>query len=195
MYYVLGEVGFVFLSSHRVTSIMFLGEMDSIFNLHITFMCIMFLGKVVFVFALHIMSMYVVFIGFSIGNHLHFGFKHKTFNYSFNLCSLHIVFVPLCLLYHNPFQTVCKLKFTNIPCLTTKFQLFQSLNITFVSSLEFQRFGLYTFWNSFASSKNSFFNFDFATIFFFCHLFISIFLKNICEDNLLFTTFHAFIVY
>ncbi len=156
------------------TSIMFLGEMVSIFTLHITFMCIVFLGKVVFVFALHITSMCVVFFGFSIGNHLHFGFKHKTFDYNFNLCSLHIMFLPLCWLHHNPFETICTLNFTNIPCLTTKFQQSQSLSITFVSSLEFQRFGLYTFWNSLDSSKNSFFNFEFVAIFFLCHLFISI---------------------
>ncbi len=145
---------------------MFLGEVVSIFTLHITFMCIVFLGKVVFVFVLHVTSMCVVFFGFNIGNHLHFRFKHKTFNYSFNLCSLHIVFMPLCCLYHSPFETVCTLNFTNIPCLTTKFQQSQSLNITFVSSLEFQRFGLYTFWNSLDSSKNSFFNFEFVAIFF-----------------------------
>jgi hypothetical protein len=131
-----------------------------------------FLGKVVFVFVLHIMSMCVVFFGFNIGNHLHLRFKHKTFDYSFNLCSLQIVFVPLCWLYHNPFETICKFNFTSIPCSTTKFQQSQSLSITFVSSLEFQRFGLYTFWNSLDSSMNSFF--EFVAIFFLCHLFISI---------------------
>lgn len=169
MHYVVGEVGFIFLSSHYVYKhyvIMFLGEMVLIFILHITFMCIVFLGKVVFVFALHITSRCVVFFGFSIGNQLHFGFKHKTFDYSFKLCSLHIMFVPLCWLYHNPFETICTLNFTNVPCLTTKFQQSQSLSVTFVSNVEFQKFGLYTFWNSLDSSKNSFFNFEFVAIFF-----------------------------
>jgi len=45
MHYVVGEVGFIFLSSHYVYKhyvIMFLGEMVLIFILHITFMCIVF---------------------------------------------------------------------------------------------------------------------------------------------------------
>jgi len=80
----------------------------------------------------------------------------------------------LCVGYITTHLKPFALNFTNIPCLTTKFQQSQSLSITFVSRLEFQRFGLYTFWNSLDSSMNSFFNFEFVAIFFLCNLFISI---------------------
>jgi len=152
MHYVLGEVGFVFLSSHYVYKHYVFGRGGFYLQSshHIYVHCV--LGKGDFCWK----------------------FKHKTFDYSFKLCCLHIMFVPLCWLYHNPFETICKLNFTSIPCLTTKFQQSQSLSITFVSSLEFQRFGLYTFWNSLDYFKNSLFNFEFVAIFFLCHLFISI---------------------
>ncbi len=178
------------------TSIIFLGEVVSIFILHVTFMCIVLLGKVIFVFAFHITSKCVVFFGFNIGNHLHFKFKHKTFNYSFNLCILHIMFVPLCWLYHNPFETICTLNFIQT------FHVW--LQIPTISIFEHHicfNFGVSKIWPLHILEFTWFFQEFILQLWICCNLFplssfsFHFFFFFFCEDNSLFTTFHALIVY
>jgi hypothetical protein len=82
-----------------------------------------FLGEVVFVFASHLCAscLYALCFGFGIENHLHLGFKCKTFGYSFCLYDLCIALCLCVSQVASHLNIIYTFKFSNVSSLTTTF--------------------------------------------------------------------------